>query len=86
MKKIAIYIASILLLGASTGCNDYLDKEVDLSLSDEQVFSSYENTRGFLANVYTYLPDAFAGYTNGQFLAASRDCMTDNALSFWDVH
>lgn len=86
MKRITIYIATALLAFGTTSCSDFLDKEVDLSLSDEQVFSSYENTRGFLANVYTYLPDAFAGYTNGQFLAASRDCMTDNALSFWDVH
>jgi len=59
---------------------------VDLTLSEDQIFSKYENTRGFLANIYTYLPDAFVGYTNGQFLAASRDCMTDNALSYWNVH
>lgn len=71
---------------ALSSCSDYLDKEVDLSLSDEQVWSKYENTRGFLANIYTYLPDEFAGYTNGQFLAASRDCMTDNSLSYWNVH
>lgn len=86
MKRIAIYITTALFAFAISACSDFLDKEVDLSLSDEQVFSSYENTRSFLANVYTYLPDAFAGYSNGQFLAASRDCMTDNSLSFWDVH
>lgn len=86
MKKIALYITTALLALGNSACSDFLEKEVDLSLSNEQVFSSYENTRGFLANVYTYLPDAFAGYGNGQFLAASRDCMTDNALSFWDVH
>lgn len=86
MKRIAIYITTALFVLGIPACSDFLDKEVDLSLSDEQVFSSYENTRSFLANVYTYLPDAFAGYTSGQFLAASRDCMTDNSLSFWDVH
>jgi hypothetical protein len=67
-------------------CEGYLDKEVDLSMSEEQLFSNKENTRGFLANIYVNLPDAFAGYTNGQFLGASRDCMTDNAISYWDVH
>ena len=86
MKKIAIYIITALLISGNYSCSDFLDKEVDLSLSDEQVFSSYENTRGFLANIYTRLPDAFAGYTDGQFLAASRDCMTNNAISYWDVH
>lgn len=83
------YIFSFMLLAsgfAVSSCSDYLDKEVDLTLSDEQVWSKYENTRGFLANVYTYLPDEFSGYTNGQYLAASRDCMTDNALSYWNVH
>jgi len=87
MKKILVNISiALLAMGATTSCNDYLEKEVDLSLSESQVFSKYENTRGFLANIYTYLPDAFAGYTDGQFRAASRDCMTDNATSFWNVH
>lgn len=86
MKKILTYLTVGLLTIVSSSCNDYLDKEVDLTLSEEQIFSKYENTRGFLANVYTYLPDAFAGYSDGQFLAASRDCMTDNSLSFWNVH
>jgi len=86
MKKIAIYITAAIVILGNAACSDYLNKEVDLTLSDEQVFSSYDNTRSFLANIYTYLPDAFAGYTNGQYLAASRDCMTNNALSYWDVH
>ena len=86
MKKILTYITIGLLAIVPSSCSDYLDKEVDLTLSEEQIFSKYENTRGFLANVYTYLPDAFAGYSDGQFLAASRDCMTDNSLSFWNVH
>ncbi|MDR0938802.1 MAG: RagB/SusD family nutrient uptake outer membrane protein [Mediterranea sp.] len=82
-RNIAI---GLLLIAAGTSCSDFLDKEVDLSMSEDQVFSSKENTRGFLANIYTNLPDGFSGYTNGQFLGASRDCMTDNAVSFWDVH
>ncbi len=86
MKKIAIYISMMLLVGGISSCSDFLEKEVDLSLSNEQVFSSFQNTRGFLANIYTYLPDAFAGYTDGQYLAASRDCMSDNCISFWNVH
>jgi len=83
MKKTIIYIIT---LAATCSCSGFLDKEVDLSMSEEQVFSNKDNTRGFLANIYVNLPDAFAGYTNGQFLGASRDCMTDNAISYWDVH
>ena len=80
MKKVyKIYSNSAVSIGTSS-CSDFLEKEVDLTLSEEQVFRSYENTRGFLANIYTYLPDAFVGYTDGQFRSASRDCMTDNAF------
>lgn len=74
------------LAGATTSCSDFLDKEVDLTQQADNVFSDYDNTRGFLANIYTYLPDAFHGYTDGQYLNASKDAMTDNAVSYWDVH
>ncbi len=88
MKKILLVNISlaVLAVGGMTSCSDILDKEVDLTYTDENIYSNYDRTRGVLANAYTYLPDAFAGYTNGQFLAASRDCMTDNALSYWNVH
>lgn len=86
MNKILIYLAGVLLIATTYSCSDFLDKEYDTSMSEGQVFSNKENTRGFLANIYTNLPDGFGIYTNGQFLGASRDCMTDNAISFWSVH
>lgn len=86
MKKYITYLTAALLAVNFTACSDFLDKEVDLALGPEDVFNKFENTRGQLANIYTYLPDAFAGYGDEQFLAASRDCMTDNAISFWNVH
>ncbi|WP_320168153.1 RagB/SusD family nutrient uptake outer membrane protein [Mangrovibacterium marinum] len=86
MNKLTLYIAGALLTLGLSSCSTYLDKEYDISLAEEQVFSNQENTRGFLANIYTNLPDGFSGYTNGQFLGASRDCMTDNAISYWNVH
>lgn len=83
------FIFSILLAAGvsamTTSCSDFLDKESDLSLSADQVFEKYENERGFLAYVYTFLPDAFAGYTDTQYLG-SNECMTDNALSYWNVN
>ena len=87
MKK-NIFISAIVLAmaGAATSCSGFLDKEVDLTQQADNVFSDYDNTRGFLANIYTYLPDAFHGYTDGQYLNASKDAMTDNAVSYWDVH
>lgn len=88
-KNLLVYISAGMMALGATSCSDYLEKEVDLTLSQDQIFSKFENTRGFLANVYTYLPDAFAGFAvndGGQFQAASGDCMTDNAISYWNVH
>ena len=84
MKKTILAIAALAF--ALCGCSHYLDKEVDLSLDADQVFSQFNNTRGFLANVYTYVPDSFSGFGDTQYLGAFRDCMTDNQVSFWDVH
>lgn len=87
MKKKLINIFVVTVgVALACSCNDALDKEVDLTLQGDQVFGKFENTRGFLANIYSYLPDAFGGYGDGQFLGASRDCMTDNCISFWNVH
>ncbi|MDR2804073.1 MAG: RagB/SusD family nutrient uptake outer membrane protein [Dysgonamonadaceae bacterium] len=79
-------IAIILLMAVQTGCSDYLDKEYDASLSEEKVFGNQTLTSEFLSNIYTNLPDGIAGYADDQFLGASRDCMTDNATSFWGLH
>lgn len=87
MKKNIIISAMVLALaGGVSSCSDFLDKEVDLTQQADNIFSDFNNTRGFLANIYTYLPDAFHGYTDGQYLNASKDAMTDNAVSYWDVH
>ena len=66
MKKIFKYMAAALLAVNFTSCSDFLDKEVDLTLDAEQVFQKFENTRGYLANIYTYLPDAFGTYCTSQ--------------------
>ena len=63
------------LAGITTSCSDFLEKEVDLTQQADNIFSDYDNTRGFLANIYTYLPDAFHGYTDGQYLNASKDAI-----------
>jgi len=80
--KSAIAALAIGCAAGFTSCDDYLDKEVDLTLQADRVFGDYDMTRGFLANCYTYLPDAFADYSdpNGRM---NKDCMTDNAVCYW---
>lgn len=86
MKKYLVYIAVALTTNIFSSCSDFLDKEYDGSKSEEQTFNNETLTRGFLANIYTNLPDGFNGYTDGQFRGASGDCMTDNATSWWVPH
>jgi hypothetical protein len=89
MKIRNLYITAVMLLLSgmvATSCSDYLDKEYDATLSDEKVFGNETQTRGFLANIYTNLPDGFAPYTDDQFTGATRDAMTDNAVTSWGLH
>lgn len=82
-KILSIAAVGLLSIGAAS-CSDYLDKEVDLTLQAENVFSDYDRTRGYLAQLYDYLPDAFQGYNDTQY-RLSQDCMTDNAVDYWGV-
>ena len=71
MKKILVNISlAMLAVGGMTSCSDILDKEVDLTYTDENIYGNYDRSRGVLANAYTYLPDAFAGYTWDDALGA----------------
>lgn len=83
-KNIFTYAAAALTLAGASSCSGFLDKEVDLTLQPDLVFSDYDQTRGHLAYAYTYLPDAFEGYSDTQF-RLSNDCMTDNAVDYWGV-
>lgn len=86
MKRFIIYITVICFAALGTSCESYLDKEYDASLSEEKVFNNETLTRGFLANIYTNLPDGLAPLGDDQFTGASRDCMTDNAVTSWGLH
>ena len=80
------YIMLAVLLFSGTACSDFLDKEYDATLSDEKVFTNQTMTREFLTDIYTNLPDGLAPLNDDQFTGASRDCMTDNATSYWGLH
>jgi hypothetical protein len=85
-KHIIISVLTLALTGVVASCSDFLDKEYDASLSDDKVFNNENETKGFLANIYTNLPDGFAPLTDDQWTGASRDCITDNAVTSWGIH
>ncbi|MDH6312425.1 hypothetical protein M2137_001196 [Parabacteroides sp. PFB2-10] len=85
MKKILTYIVIVFFAGTVISCDDYLDKEYDASLSETQTFNNPDLTRGFLANIYTSLPDGFEGFGDTQYRSSFRDGMTDNCMAWWNV-
>ena len=86
MKRIKYSILAVAAALLSAGCGDFLDKEYDATLSSDKVFENPTLTRQFLSNIYTNLPDGLAPFNDAQFTDASRDCMTDNATSYWGLH
>lgn len=82
--KIKTIAALTILSFGFVSCSDFLDKQVDLTLTDEDIFGDYDRTRGYQARLYDYLPDAFQGYNDTQY-RLSQDCMTDNAVDYWGV-
>ncbi|MCG1035816.1 RagB/SusD family nutrient uptake outer membrane protein [Polaribacter sargassicola] len=45
------------LIGAISSCEDYLDINPDFGVSEEDIFSGFESTRGYLDNCYELLLD-----------------------------
>ncbi|MGV8090445.1 MAG: RagB/SusD family nutrient uptake outer membrane protein [Mangrovibacterium sp.] len=70
--KVKLYLVHIILIIALSACDDLLEREVELSLTEEQVTTSYENTEKRLSAVYTYLPNGFS-YIDGAMMASASD-------------
>lgn len=65
MKKYTIHkIFGVCLLSALllSSCTDYLDRDPEAEVSDEDAFLSFENFQGFVEEMYCCIPD-ITGYT-----------------------
>ncbi|MGS2760873.1 RagB/SusD family nutrient uptake outer membrane protein [Sinomicrobium sp. M5D2P9] len=76
MKNSIKYIGMVILVFTISGCGDYLDKEPQDILLDEQVWSDPELATSVLANLYNRL-QPFAG------LEGSWADVTDTDLAMW---
>jgi starch-binding outer membrane protein, SusD/RagB family len=54
-------------------CDDYLDRKLDTTYTEEQVFSSYGTMRDFGLGIYTYLPEGFNRIDSALLSAASDE-------------
>ncbi|MFI3305802.1 MAG: RagB/SusD family nutrient uptake outer membrane protein [Rikenellaceae bacterium] len=66
MEKITKIFALLAILLAMTSCEDYLDMAADQGLDENDVFSNYESTRGYLDVCYDNIFDHTAG-AQGQY-------------------
>lgn len=58
MKNILRIFVSVLIVGATfTACDDYLDRQPDEQLTQEQIFQKAKTTEQYLTNVYSYQPN-----------------------------
>lgn len=57
------YIILSIIICGMTSCANYLDKESDTELTLPMVFNDKTRTEGWLAGVYSMIPDPYAGYT-----------------------
>lgn len=87
--KIFKYISVLIVaLTTMTSCN-YLDKEPDTELTLDMVFNDKVRMEGWLAYVYSGLPDPLWGYTNKYGCAALADDVRPSYLWYqwsWDCN
>ena len=56
----SLWCGSLLLLAASasfTSCTDWLEKEPEAIVSDDEAFKNYRNFQGFIEEIYNSVPD-----------------------------
>ena len=57
MKNLITKLVLVFGLLLSLSCEDYLDKAPESDLSQEDVFSTFENAQGFVEEMYALVVD-----------------------------
>ena len=57
MKKILYATVSLLVLSFFTGCDKYLEVELQNQMTMDEVFNKRQTTEAYLAQVYGFLPN-----------------------------
>jgi hypothetical protein len=76
MKKIKYYISSgavlVMLLLASTSCEDYLDKAPEADIKEKDVFGNFQSFQGFVEQMYNCIMDPDKGGAWNKYLFADE--------------
>lgn len=60
-------LGMLLILFGSISCTDYLDKDPDSVISDQDAFQNFKNFQGFVEEMYNMIPDLAKGYWVSSF-------------------
>lgn len=85
MKKYILIILLPLLTAAFITSCDYLDKEPDDMLTQEMVFNNADNTKEWLAELYSLVPDplwGFVSYDYGYYMLSDEAQMASSLGQF----
>ena len=88
MRIYKYILVLVVAMSTMTSCN-YLDKEPDTELTLDMVFDDKVRMEGWLAYVYSGLPDPLWGYTNKYGCAALADDLRPSYLWYqwsWDCN
>ena len=89
MRKTLYIVTMVLGMFGFSSCSDYLDKESDTELDLKMVFEDKTRTEGWLANVYSGIPDPYLGYLQYEGWEILGDDMTPSEryrqFSGWNV-
>jgi hypothetical protein len=86
MKKIKYIIGLCLLVLAIGSCKKYLSQVPDDVLTIDKIFASRSTTLGFLANIYSAIPDELEQRFIGQDDAGPWTASADEAKYNWDFN
>lgn len=75
-----IKILPVLLAGSFLASCDFLAFDESIGKTHDEVYSTFDNQKSVVANVYSYLPQDFGVMDN-----ALRESATDNAVYVWNT-
>lgn len=81
MKKITLILLSVFFAFIFHACEDFLDKEVDTSLTDEMIFSDRHYAPGFLNNIYNTLLAGYNRYDGAMLASGTDEAVHSNSVS-----
>lgn len=81
-----IILGMLFILFGSSSCTDYLDREPESVISDQDAFQNFQNFQGFVEEMYNMIPDLAKGYWVSSFNWGDDEIITIGAGEYLMGH